>query len=148
LDSQKKKKYIKQQFFMMNKNKGAALVSILALTSLALLIIASTTIISVINAKINLNQFSSKKTYQNVNALADEMILLFIRERSITNPYPSWTEDCLQIDGFDCRMELNLTGSGGSFDVWGKIKGKQRHVKVDISVDDQQRVTASKEEIY
>jgi len=132
----------------MSNKKGAALVSILALTSLALAVISSTTIISVVNAKINQSQFWSQKAYQGANCLLDEVIVKFERERSLDNAYPVWTDNCLQINGFDCKMDMNLTEDGGVVDVWGKYKNKQRHMKAIISVDEQQRVSAGKEEIY
>jgi len=132
----------------MNRKQGAALVSILALTSLALVIISSTTVISVINAKINQDQFYSEETYQAVNCLVDEAVLRYIRERDFENPYPDWTGDCLQIVGFDCKMELNLDENGGVVDAWGKIKGKQRHIRADLTFDDEWKIFVNKEEIY
>lgn len=132
----------------MNNKKGTALVSILALTSLVLAVIASTTVVSVINAKISLGKMEAQKAYNGCSLLADEVILEFARERSYQNLYSSWTNDCLQINGFDCKMESNITQDGGIVDIFGKFKGKQKHLRVNITVDSFKRVSALREEIY
>lgn len=132
----------------MNKQNGAALVSILALTSLALLVISSTTVVSVINARINLNYFQSQKAYRAANYLTDEVIISFIRERTYNNLYADWTNDCLQIEGFDCKMNVSLTEDGGFVEAWGRWKNKQRRVRADLVVNADETVSVTKEEIY
>ncbi len=123
--------------------RGAALVSVLAMTAIVLLIITSTVMVSIINARISFDQTQTQKVYQSAKGLVEEVILRFIRERSFTNPYPEWTADCLQIQDFECKMDLNLTAEGGIVDVWGKSGNKIRHFQFELDVLEDESVSLS-----
>jgi len=133
----------------MIKRNGSALLSVLAVTAIALVLVSSLTLVTVINARTSLGFHQSERSYQAVESLLEEMILRFIRFRAVSNPYPDWTENCLQIEDFDCKMEMNLTESGGTIDAWGKMAGKIRHFQVELSVTDQDEVAVeTKKEVY
>jgi len=132
-----------------NFNQGVALISVLGITAVALIVISASILVAVINARVGLGRIQSQRVYQRTEGLLEEVILRFIRWRNFTNPYPDWTEDCLQIQDFECKMELNLDTTGGIIDVWGKTAGKIRHLQVDLIVGEDESVTVSaKREIY
>ena len=136
----------------MNKIKtkqGAALISILGITAITLLIITSTTLVAVLNSKMGLDWRQSTQAYQKTEALLDEVILRFLRQRSFVNPYADWTADCLQIPDWECKMELDLAADGGLVDVWGKVGNKIRHLQAELDVLEDESVTVNaKREIY
>lgn len=116
------------------KTKGMALISILATTAIALLLVTVATLVAIINAKVGLDQRQYQTNYQAVESVAEEMVLRFIRERNLVNVYPDWTQNCLQITNFECKMELNLEASGGTIDIWGKTADKIRHLQLTLVV--------------
>ncbi|PIS09014.1 hypothetical protein COT75_04095 [Candidatus Beckwithbacteria bacterium CG10_big_fil_rev_8_21_14_0_10_34_10] len=142
-----KEKYLKE---INKKDKGVALISVLAITAITLIVISAVTLVSIINAKIGLNQFQSQKINQAVEALIDDQILSFIRNHeNLNNPYPNWTEDCLQIESFTCKMEFNLDEAGGFIDFFGKMDKKIRHWQVDFNINEDESVSVSaRKEIY
>jgi len=128
---------------------GVALISVLAITAIVLIIISVVTLVSIINAKLGLDKVQSQKSYQGAEGLIDEAILRFVRYRSFTNPYPEWTENCLQIEGFECKMELDLDQNGGTIDAWGKMADKIRHLQVKLVVaEDGSASISGRKEIY
>jgi len=129
---------------MKQKNKkGAALVSILAVTAIVLIVLMAGTVVAIINSRMNLAQLQSQRAYQATGSLVDEVILRFIRERVFLNPYPDWTSRCLQITDFDCKMELNLQEDGGLVDVWGRVANKIRHFQIELDVLEDESVSVS-----
>lgn len=133
----------------IKNKKGAALVSILGITAITLLIITSTILVSVLNSRIGLDWRQSTQALQKTQALRDEAILRFLRQRSFPNPYPNWTADCLQISDWECKMELDLAADGGLIDIWGKVGNKIRHLQVELDVLEDESVTVSaSREIY
>ena len=132
-----------------HSEEGVALISVLAITAVALVVISVSVIVAVINAKTGLSRFQSQKSYQLTEGLIEEAVLRFIRWRDFTNPYPDWTENCLQIEDFECKMELDLSLDGGVIDVWGKTADKIRHLQIEVDVLEDESVSVSaKREIY
>lgn len=127
----------------MSSKSGSALISVLAISAIVLLIISVLTVTAIINRRMNLIQLQAQQTFEACEGLAEEAILRFIRQRNYPNPYPDWTQNCLQINGFDCKMELDLNEDGGTIDIWGKTVDKVRHLQLELEVDEDQRVILS-----
>jgi hypothetical protein len=129
--------------------KGVALISVLAITAIALVVISTTTFISIVNSRMGLDRLHSQKAYQGADALIEESILRFTRWRGFSNPYSDWTSDCLQIKDFECKMEINLGQDGGTVDAWGKVANKIRHLQLELEVLEDESVSISaRREIY
>lgn len=132
-----------------HSEEGIALISVLAVTAVALIIISVSIIVAIVNAKAGLGRLQSQKSYQATEAQIEEAVLRFIRWRDFSNPYPDWRENCLQIEDFECKMELDLNPDGGVIDVWGKTAGKIKHLQVEIDVLEDESVSVSaRREIY
>lgn len=127
--------------------KGMALISVLAISAVALLVISAGVMVSVINGQISISQISSQKAYQAAEALKEEAVLRFIRSRDCLPGYDNWAENCLQIQDTQCKMVCSLTEAGGTVDVWGRNNDAMRHLQIEISVlgDESVSVTAQKE---
>lgn len=126
-----------------------ALISVLTLTAVALIVITAAVVVTIINNRIGFDQYQSQKVYQLTDSVLQDAILRFLRYRDFVNPYPDWTQDCLQIQNFTCKMELSLTENGGTIEAWGKINNKLRHLQTQLTVTEDQNVTISgKKEIY
>ncbi len=132
-----------------NSRKGVALISVLSLTAIALVIITVVVVVTIINSQIGFDQYQAQKTYEATEAVLQDGILRFLRDRVFINPYSQWTQNCLQIQNFVCKMELNLTESGGTIEAWGKINNKLKHLQTELIVTENENVSiSSKKEIY
>jgi len=133
---------------MIKQKKGVALISVLAVSAIVLIVISSSTVISIVDSKMSFSDKQSQKAYQGAKAVSEEAVLRFIRQRVFTNPYPVWSDDCLQIEDFSCKMDLNLQEDGGYIDVWGKTGSKIRHLQVELSVVDNQVQVIDFKEVF
>lgn len=134
---------------MKKINQGAALVSILAIMAVALIVVSASTLVAISTSRASFDQVRSQRLWQATESLVDEAVLRFLRSRNFANPYLSWTDNCLQIANFSCKMELNLTESGGEIDVWGKMETKLRHLRFTVAVDPDESISVTnKREIY
>ena len=132
-----------------NPKGGVALISVLSITIVALIVVSASILIAIVNAKMGLSRIQSQKAYQGAEAFLEEAILRFIRCRDFTNPYFDWTENCLQIEDFECKMELDLSLDGGVIDVWGRTADKVRHLQVELDVLEDESVSViSRKDIY
>jgi hypothetical protein len=119
----------------INTKNGVALISILAITAIALILISVLVVISIVN--------------KVAESLIDEAVLRYVRFRSFTNPYPDWTENCLQISNVQCKMNYEFDQSGGTIDAWGKSNNFVRHLQVQITVAaDESASISARKEIY
>lgn len=134
----------------MKNKQGVALISVLAITAMALIIMTAAIVVAVINAKIGFNQFEAQKTLSATNSVLQDGILRYLRDRNFTNPYPDWTQNCLQIQNFTCKMELVLIDENrGTIQAWGKINDKLRHLQAELTITEDKSVSISGEkEIY
>lgn len=130
-------------------NQGVALISILAITAIALIVISAAVIVSIVNIQMALNQLQTRKAHQTAEGLTEEVILKFIRFRNFTNPYSEWTENCLQIENIQCKMDYSLDQSGGTINSWGKSGNKLRQLQTELIVSQDESVSVSaRREIY
>ena len=134
---------------MTKKNQGIALISVLAATAVGLILISAAIVVAILNARSVFGGQESQKAYQGAEALIEETVIRYLRTREITNPYPDWVENCLQIQGFDCKMELNLEPDGGTVDSWGRVRNKIRHLQAELVVNDDGSLSvSSRKEIF
>lgn len=132
-----------------SKRSGIALISVLAIMAMALVLITALTVISAINGRMINDRLDSQKAYEAADMLMDDVILKFIRYRTINNSYVDWTANCLQISGVSCKMELDLNASGGSVRTWGKSKNSIRKLEATLIVSSEDSVSISnRKEIY
>ncbi len=117
-----------------SRKQGVALIAIMGMTAMVLVLITVFIMVSVVDARMNLGKLQSEKAYQAMEALGDEALLNYIRSRLVSNPYPEWTGDCLQIPDFECKMDLNLDESGGVVEIWGRVKNKVRKMEIEVEV--------------
>lgn len=135
----------------MNKihQSGVALISVLAIMAISMVIITVLTVMAAINSKMINDRLDSQKAYEMADALMDDVILKFIRYRSVNNIYADWTVDCLQISGVSCKMELDLGTNGGIVRTWGKSKNSIRKLEATLAVSSDDNVTVNnRKEIY
>ncbi|MFC1711712.1 hypothetical protein ACFLZ1_03955 [Patescibacteria group bacterium] len=129
------------------KKQGFALVSVIAITAIALIVVTVVLVLAVVNSRMIINLYQSEKSYLNSENIAYDNVLKYLRYRDFNNQFSSWTDDCLQYFGTQCKMELSLDENGGDIDVWGRVKGKIRHLhfELDTFVDESVSVSARKE---
>ena len=133
-----------------NKTKrGVALISVLAITAVILVVMTVGVVVAMINSQVNFHQAQNQKTLMATDSVLQEAVLRYLRDRNFSNPYPDWTQNCLQVQNFTCKMELNLTVNGGTINAWGKVNDKLRHLQVQLTVNADQEVSVSgQREIY
>ena len=135
---------MKKNFF----NQGTALIAVVSTVAIALIVIATSLVVSVINARMSLDQQRAQRAQQVAESLLNDVILKFVRMREETvNQYPDWTENCLQTANVQCKMELNLNASGGTIDAWAKSSDVLKHWQATLEVlgDDSVTVSARRE---
>jgi hypothetical protein len=134
---------------MQNLKQGVALISVLAITAISLIVLSTMILVSAVNGKMVTNQQHNQKAYVVAQTLIDETMLRFIRFRTVTNPYPDWTSNCLQISDIQCKMDISLGPSGGVINSWGKSGDIIRHLQVEVSVSTNDSVSiTARREIY
>lgn len=133
---------------MKKNSKGIVMIILVIVMALGLIIITSIMSSRVSYSNIIFNQKESEEVYYIAQSVLNDGILKFLRYREVlNNPYSSWASNCLDINKAWCKMETSLDASGGTIDVWGKMRNKTRHLQATLIVEADQAVTITKEEL-
>lgn len=116
--------------------KGSILLSLLIIIGVVL-----TTTLSLSTQAIFLLR-SSHDYYKSLQAgyAADSLLYNTIQQymrfgEGMENQYSEWTDNCLQVNEWVCKMEIALNSQGGLIDVWGQYGGKVKHRQAVIETD-------------
>lgn len=133
---------------MNNKNKkGTALLTLLAVLSMVLVFISISTLSAVLHNRSNYDLRQKQKLYERIASLQEETSLRLLREGAIGNSYLQWTDSCLQLSDWQCKMETDLASAAGKIDIWAKTNKQIRHMQfaVDILEDKSVSISALKD---